>query len=69
MTAVPSARNSGFDNISKCIDVSKLYSYWVPEEKIIKIGLWSAELSKLVIFLKSFLNLLWYSYYLLDLFC
>ncbi|KAL6632514.1 UDP-glucose dehydrogenase [Neocallimastix sp. 'constans'] len=25
----------------------KLYSYWVPKEKIIKIGLWSAELSKL----------------------
>ena len=28
--------------------LSKLYSYWVPEEKIIKMGLWSAELSKLV---------------------
>ncbi|KAL6632506.1 nucleotide sugar dehydrogenase, partial [Neocallimastix sp. 'constans'] len=27
--------------------LSKLYSYWVPEEKIIKMGLWSAELSKL----------------------
>jgi len=26
----------------------KLYSYWIPEEKIIKMGLWSAELSKLV---------------------
>ncbi|KAL6612276.1 UDP-glucose dehydrogenase [Neocallimastix sp. 'constans'] len=25
----------------------KLYSYWVPQEKIIKMGLWSAELSKL----------------------
>ncbi|KAG4097256.1 UDP-glucose dehydrogenase [Neocallimastix lanati (nom. inval.)] len=25
----------------------KLYSYWIPEEKIIKMGLWSAELSKL----------------------
>ena len=28
--------------------LSQLYSYWVPEEKIIKMGLWSAELSKLV---------------------
>ncbi|KAL6632357.1 nucleotide sugar dehydrogenase [Neocallimastix californiae] len=27
--------------------LSQLYSYWVPEEKIIKMGLWSAELSKL----------------------
>ncbi|KAG4082297.1 nucleotide sugar dehydrogenase [Neocallimastix lanati (nom. inval.)] len=27
--------------------LSKLYSYWIPEEKIIKMGLWSAELSKL----------------------
>ncbi|KAG4102878.1 UDP-glucose dehydrogenase [Neocallimastix lanati (nom. inval.)] len=25
----------------------KLYSYWIPKEKIIKMGLWSAELSKL----------------------
>ncbi|KAG4102874.1 UDP-glucose/GDP-mannose dehydrogenase family, UDP binding domain-containing protein [Neocallimastix lanati (nom. inval.)] len=25
----------------------KLYSYWVPQENIIKMGLWSAELSKL----------------------
>ena len=32
----------------------KLYSYWVPQEKIIKMGLWSAELSKLVICLKFF---------------
>jgi len=28
--------------------LSQLYSYWIPNEKIIKIGLWSAELSKLV---------------------
>eukprot|EP00833_Pecoramyces_ruminatium_P014073 jgi/Orpsp1_1/1188105/evm.model.d7180000062466.1 len=25
----------------------KLYSYWIPKEKIIKMGLWSAELAKL----------------------
>jgi len=28
--------------------ICKLYSYWIPKEKIIKMGLWSAELSKLV---------------------
>jgi len=27
----------------------KLYSYWIPENKIIKMNLWSAELAKLVL--------------------
>jgi len=28
--------------------LKKVYSYWVPENKIILMNLWSAELSKLV---------------------
>jgi len=35
--------------------LKKIYSYWVPEDKIILMNLWSSELSKLV--LKIFLYL------------
>jgi len=32
----------------------QIYSFWIPKEKIIKMGLWSSELSKLV---KKIINL------------
>jgi len=45
----------------------QIYSYWIPEEKIIKMCLWSSELSKLVhiiIYNKNIIDLTFYKNYL-----